>query len=106
MLMRHKPTLVGVAVLIALAACPVDAHDYRFHISCQQETSVVWWETGDVDPGREYLRVATGLKHPDCSITDYDEKQDANLPVTHYKGGEAVLQGFPPISIICGIFGC
>ena len=98
--------LMALGATILFVPLYVQAHDYRFNVSCEHDQSVVWWDTGDLDPGREYLRVATGLKHPDCSIGDYDEQRDSQLPITRYKGAEAVLQGFPPVSLICGILGC
>lgn len=80
--------------------------DYLFHVGCQDKSMVVEWGVGDIDPGKEYLRVVTGTKHPGCSISDYNPDVDADLPREKYSDAGGVLQGFPPVSIICGIFGC
>jgi hypothetical protein len=83
------------------------ATDYLFHVSCQDKLSIVEWNTGSVDPGKEYLRVATGTKYPNCGVSDYQEARDANLPRERYGYEGGVIAGIPFIGgIICGWFGC
>ena len=43
---------------------------YEFTVSCPNKHLVAEWNTGDIDPGKEYLRVATGQKFSGCSISD------------------------------------
>jgi hypothetical protein len=67
-----------------LFAWSTEAHatDYLFHVSCQNNSLVVEWNIGSVDPGKEYLRVATGTKYPNCSVTDYNEPATKPLLVS------------------------
>lgn len=107
--MRRALSLSSVVAFCLVLLCgigPAGATEYRFHVSCSDKNFVVVWRTGDVDPGREYLRTATGMKNANCSISDYNQATDERLPVDIYEGGEAVIYGFPPVSILCGIFGC
>lgn len=65
------------------------------------------WNTGSIDPGREYLRVVTGTKFPNCSISDYVDTNDGALPRERYSHEGGVISGVPFVGwIICGIFGC
>jgi hypothetical protein len=91
-----KRLMIAVSALQLLAG-PAGATEYRFHVSCQSRSTVAVWNTGDVDPGREYLRFVTGLKNPNCSIGDFNQSLDANLPVEKLSGWEAVIQGSVPI---------
>lgn len=100
---RSLPALVA---LFASMSVPAFATDYEFGVSCQANRKVVKWHTGAVDPGKEYLRVATGTKNPGCTISDYNPATDSGAPVEDYSGAAGVVQGLPPVSIICGIFHC
>lgn len=91
-----KCLMTAVAVLQLLTA-PAGATEYRFHISCQSRSTVVVWNTGSVDPGREYLRFVTGLKNPNCSVSESNEVVDRNLPVEKLSNWEGVIQGTAPI---------
>jgi len=94
---------------LALFAWSSDARatDYLFHVSCQNKLLVVEWNTGSVDPGKEYLRVATGTKYPSCAVADYNDARDKNLPRERYSHEGGVIAGIPFIGgIICSWFGC
>ncbi|TIM76481.1 MAG: hypothetical protein E5Y58_05360 [Mesorhizobium sp.] len=54
--------------LLVTAAPEAYATDDLFHVSCADKN--VQWKTGDIDPGREYLRVVTGTNNLNCRITD------------------------------------
>jgi hypothetical protein len=105
-----RPKLISGAAVATLAfmALSDSAHatDYRFHVNCQARNFVVQWNTGTIDPGKEYLRVITGTKNPNCGVTDFDGGRDGNLPVERYSDWGGVIQGLPPVRLICGILGC
>ena len=99
--------LLMVLTLVALASTGTAyAPEYKFHVSCVSRNFVVQWNTGDIDPGREYLRAITGTKNPDCGIGDYNAAFHDRLPVERYSDWGGVIQGVPGIGILCGIFGC
>ncbi len=78
---------------------------YVFTVTCPHAAQVVEWGVGDIDPGKEFLRVSTGTKFPDCSVSDYRDS-DANLPRTRYSHENAIFQGIPLIGpILESIFG-
>lgn len=80
---------------------------YEFTVSCSDKRLVVEWGVGDIDPGKEFLRVSTGTKYPGCSTTDYNPTTDSSLPRERYSHEAGVIQGIPLLGpIICGIFGC
>jgi hypothetical protein len=93
-------------IVIAATSSRADATTYRFTVNCQAGNSVAEWNTGAIDPGKEYLRTITGVRNAGCVIGDYNESTDAGFPKNEYSGAQGVLQGTPPIAIICGIFGC
>ena len=79
---------------------------YTFTVRCPNSSQVYEWGVGDIDPGKEYLRVVTGTKFPGCSVSDYTDA-DSYLPKERVSHEAAVIQGVPLIGpIICGIFGC
>jgi hypothetical protein len=83
------------------------ATDYLFHVGCSSRAFVAEWRTGTIDPGREYLRVATGTKNSECTISDYDPQRDAGLPREIYEGAGGVVQGVPLLGpLVCGMIGC
>jgi len=94
---RVAATMIAVLLLGGTAG----AMSYSFRVSCASGRSVVQWAIGDVDPGREFLRVATGLRSPNCSVSDYNPALDATLPVERLSDWEAVLQG---TGAILGVF--
>lgn len=75
--------LIALGLFAAtLAAGPAHAGGtYKFTVTCPHQARVVIWKTGDLDPGKEALRVSTGLDFPGCSITDFNPAQDGGLPV-------------------------
>ena len=101
-----KPILATGAILAAaVISCEASATSYVFAVTCQQARSVVEWKTGSIDPGKEYLRVATGVNHPNCSVTDYDPVADSNLPreILSHEGG--VVAGIPVVGLlVCQYF--
>jgi len=88
----------------SLAAATADARSYKFRVTCETEKHVEEWGIGAVDPGREYLRVITGADNPNCSVADFNEQRDGDLPVKSHRGAVAVGEGI--VSIICGWIGC
>ncbi|MDW9766673.1 hypothetical protein [Sinorhizobium meliloti] len=105
--MRHFSLMAAMSGFLLTAAAEASATDYLFHVSCADKNVVVQWKTGDVDPGREYLRVVTGTHNPDCSITDYNEATDAGLEREVYSHEAGIVRGIPFIGgIICWVFGC
>jgi len=104
--------LIGICVLIStIILTPLHAYaggTYLFSVTCLQGESIVAeWKTGDIDPGKEYLRTVTGTKHPDCSIGDYNEATDGNRRKETYSHEGGVIQGIPFLGqILCGIFSC
>lgn len=102
----RKFILMSGVVMAGVLVSEAQATTYRFSVSCQDRRTVAVWETGAIDPGKEYLRVITGTKNPNCSISDYNEATDANLPTDRYSDVGGVISGLPPVAIICGIFDC
>src|SRR5690348_13532174 len=95
------------ALVSMVSITPAEATTYLFHISCSNKSFVAQWDTGTIDPGREYLRVTTGTKFPGCSVSDYVEARDSKLPRERYSHEGGVIQGIPLAGpIICGIFHC
>ncbi|MDI4665044.1 hypothetical protein K9U40_11985 [Xanthobacter autotrophicus] len=101
-----RRALLATSAMLLLAS-NAGATDYKFRISCQSRSSVIQWSTGAIDPGREFLRVTTGLKNPNCSVGDYNPTFDAGLPVEKLSDMEAVIQGSLPIIglILLGLSG-
>ena len=90
-----------IALLIAAAgARTADATSYRFRVTCPQTSLVVEWNTGTIDPGREYLRAQTGTRHQGCQVSDFNGSRDGNLHVERYRGPAAVVRGLPGIGAI------
>lgn len=96
--------LVATGALTASAACFAGG-TYRFTVTCPDRRVVEAWETGAIDPGREYLRTITGTKYPGCSVSDFDPGRDGRLPQNRHSDAGGVLDGLPPVQIIKGIFG-
>ena len=98
------------AVVVAMLAGSAPAFaggTYKFTITCSNGgVGVAEWRTGDIDPGKEYLRVATGTNNPGCSISDFDANRDGWAPVTVYEGPAAIPQGIPLLgTILENVFG-
>lgn len=92
-----------------LSTIPIDsfATEYKFTVVCQHGSHVVHWKTGDVDPGKEWLRVATGTDNPDCTVSEFSPATDSSLRVESRSHEAGVIRGIPLIgTIICGIFDC
>lgn len=89
-----------IAIMLAVASIPsaASATSYKFTVSCSnRDRLVVEWRTGEIDPGREALRVSTGSNYPNCSVRNYNESTDSDLRVEVKQGGSAVVQGIPLI---------
>lgn len=106
---KMKRSFLIICGMLSLCFTSVaNATDYKFTVSCSHDRFAIVWQTGDIDPGMEWLRVATGTKHPNCSVSDFNPGSDGNLRVAdRYSHEGGVVEGVPLIGpIICGIFGC
>lgn len=89
---------------LGLASSAHAGTTYLFTVTCPESAQVVEWGVGDIDPGKEFLRVSTGTHYPGCSVTDFHDA-DARLPRIRYSHEEAFWQGIPPIgSILNALF--
>lgn len=103
----HLLALLFACTLLSICAAPANATDYLFHVSCDEKRFIAEWNTGSIDPGREYLRTVTGTKFPECSVRDYNAETDGDLPRERYSHEGGVVQGIPFVGpILCGIFNC
>lgn len=102
--MKTVKNLIATTALSLLFIGTASATDYAFTARCQDGALVHVWKTGDIDPGKEYLRVVTGTKNPGCSIGDFNPTQDGYLPQEIHEGIGGVLSG-TPLDIIGNIFG-
>jgi hypothetical protein len=82
-------------IIVALGSTPAFATEYLFQVSCPGGTLFVRWKTGDIDPGREYLKFATGTHHWDCSVSDYDGALTSSDIVEVHEGSMAIVSGIP-----------
>ena len=98
--------IVSMATVTAFLVLPsaVLATTYKFRVTCPDKSYVDQWETGAIDPGKEYLRVASG-KTPNCQVTDFDPGRDSGLPVVRHSDAGGVVDGLPPVVILRKIFG-
>ncbi|SCB37481.1 hypothetical protein [Rhizobium hainanense] len=87
-----KRTILFTSAMLLLAGS-TNATDYKFRVSCAAKRSVAEWNTGDIDPGREFLRVVTGLDNPNCSISDFNPEMDGRLPIERFSDWGAILKG-------------
>lgn len=107
-----RVVLAAALVVAGLQSGPALATEYRFTVSCGEGFSlesahVVLWKTGDIDPGREWLRVATGSNYPNCSVSHYNPTTDAGLRIETRSHEGAVVKGVPVLGpILCAIFKC
>lgn len=75
-----KPGIAALALgAVALAGNASAGATYRFTVNCPRNTQVVQWQVSGGDPGKEALRVSTGMQYPDCIVSDYQD-EDADLP--------------------------
>ena len=97
-----------VFVLFLQTTMIAHATTYKFTVSCEYDRFVIIWKTGVIDPGREWLRVATGTKYSNCSTSDFNQVSDSHLRVeAHHSHEGAIIQGVPLLgTLICGIFRC
>jgi hypothetical protein len=96
-----EPSYIFCALFFSAASPLLIATDawatsYLFTVSCESKRFVADWETGTIDPGKEYLRAATGTKNAGCMVGDYNESADKNLPRERYSDVGGVIQGLPP----------
>jgi hypothetical protein len=87
---RLLAAAAGALGMIVLAS-PAHATSYKFRVACPGVLRVVEWRTGFLDPGREGLRVWTGVRYPSCSISDFDPALDGALPVVILEGPRGIL---------------
>jgi len=104
---KVKHALLPVIVLAAaLAPSLGNATTYKFRVSCERETLIEEWNTGEIDPGQEYLRVVTGTHHPNCNIDDFNANRDFRLRTERHSDLGGILFGIPGSGIVCAILGC
>jgi hypothetical protein len=92
------------AVALVASAASFAGTTYRFTVTCPDRRVVETWETGAIDPGREYLRTITGTKYQGCSITDFNPDRDGRLPQNRHSDAGGVFDGLPPVQILKDIF--
>lgn len=103
--MKAVRILMACAALIAASSVHAGG-TYKFTVTCQSRALVAQWNTGDIDPGKEFLRVSTGTNFPGCSVSDFNPTRDARLPVEVYRGPVGVVQGVPLVGqVLSRIFG-
>jgi len=99
--------LIFVILCFLAPYSAIASTEYVFTVSCPDKRLVVEWGVGDIDPGKEFLRVSTGTKYPGCSVSDYNRNTDSDLPRERFSHEAAVIHGIPLLGpLICGIFGC
>lgn len=108
--MTNRLGWIGKLIAAALLTCSIEATAlatrYSFFVACRNSAFVDDWDTGTIDPGREYLRTVVGTKHPGCGISDYNPQNDFGIRHEHHEGSSAVVEGVPFLGQILGdIFG-
>jgi len=80
---------------------------YLFTVTGGQIHQIIEWDCGDIDPGKEYLRVATGGLYGFNTVSDYNPDMDAALPRVVFAYENGVLQGLEaiPAAVITTAFG-
>lgn len=105
-----KPFILAAAVAISasaiFASSGASANTYLFRVDCKGETYVAQWDSGPVDPGQDYFRIATGDRNQDCSIYDFNHRTDQELPRRWCSGDAEIIRAFPPILIPLGFNHC
>jgi len=100
--MAWRAVLISFFIVITVMLAPRNAQatEYLFAVTCPDRRVVAEWKTGDVDPGREYLRVATGINNPGCSISDYNDTVDREAPRVTYSHEGGIIAGIPFVGMI------
>src|SRR4051812_13041912 len=97
---------VAFAIASLFTVVQAEATTYKFTVVCQTTgRHVETWETGTIDPGREYLRVVSGTSNPNCSVGDFNPGTDSALPQNRHSDAGGVIEGLPPVVVIRKIFG-
>lgn len=87
-------TIISIAILLVNEA--IAGGRYLFTVTCPSSPAfVAEWDTGTIDPGKEYLRAQTGTKNPNCSIRDYNAGTDKRLPRRRFSHTSGVIEGIP-----------
>ncbi len=105
--MKRIIVLAGGILMLSTTFTSYAGASYKFAVSCTNQRLVAEWNTGDIDPGKEYLRTATaGQYGPDCQIGDFNPTIDGGLPVDTYSHEGGVVSG--AVGVVCGLlhFGC
>ena len=89
-----KPFILAAALAI-FAGPGASANTYLFRVDCKGETYVAQWDSGPVDPGQNYFRIATGDRNQDCSIYDFNHRTDQELPRRWCSGDAGSHPGIP-----------
>jgi hypothetical protein len=103
---KFKAIMISVITLSSSIVFQSSAHagtTYNFTVTCQHQRVIERWETGDIDPGKEYLRMITGTKYPGCSVGEFNPYTDGALPVNRHSDIGGVIDGLPPIQVIEGV---
>ncbi|MGO9674373.1 MAG: hypothetical protein ACLPSF_09460 [Methylocella sp.] len=95
--------IAALAIFISPAAY---ANTYLFRVDCKGAQYVAQWDSGPVDPGPDYFRIATGDRNSDCSIYGYNAGTDRDLPRRWCSGPNGIIRAFPPILIPLGATHC
>ncbi len=103
----RRLALIGLLTAVGFTSV-AHATDYKFAVGCPYRSFTVLWSTGSVDPGQEWLRVATGTKHPGCGVANFNARSHGSLKVeARYSHEGGVIEGIPLVgAIVCGLFGC
>lgn len=103
---RFGKALILSAALALFATPATYANAYLFRVDCSGEAYVAQWDSGAVDPGKDYFRIATGDRNLDCSVYDYNGATDRGLPRRWCSGDAGAIRAFPPILIPLGATHC
>jgi hypothetical protein len=92
--LRRKLFYLAVTFMIVQEAA--QATEYKFRVDCAGQVNVISWITGDLDPGREYLKVVTGTQNPNCTTADFNDQLDGHLTIIDSREGAAAIVGGIP----------
>ena len=108
--MNISKIILSTVLFAFITSLPIYSYageTYKFTITCPDRRFVAEWATGDIDPGKEYLRFTTGTKFDGCQVSDFNTAIDSSLPVDKYSHEGAVIQGVPLVGpVLCKFFKC
>lgn len=105
--MRRSVWAVACAIYyISTSPIALAGTTYLFTVTCSHKSKVVQWNTGDIDPGKEFLRTSTGTKYANCSISDYNSVTDSQYEREVHSHEGAIIEAIPFVGpILKSIFG-